>query len=72
MTIERFAVSFDREPATAAGKEPASAGLADAARCQLRAEGLLRTIDEWEREHGEITDAELAAVSRRQTGKTRK
>jgi hypothetical protein len=69
MTVERFAISFDRELARAvrraAGKEPISAWLADAARCKLRAEGLLDTIAQWEQAHGEITDAELAAVSRR-------
>ena len=62
MTVERFAISFDRDLARAvrraAGKQPTSAWFADAARRKLRSEGLLRTIAEWEQEHGEITDAE--------------
>jgi len=76
MTVERFAISFDRDLARAvrraAGKEPTSAWLADAARRKLRAEGLLRVVAEWEETHGEITDAELKAESRRQKRSTRK
>jgi hypothetical protein len=70
MTVARIAVSFDPELARAvrkaAGKEPTSAWLADAARRKLRAEGLLQTVVEWEEEHGELTKAELAAAARKQ------
>jgi hypothetical protein len=76
MTVARFAVSFDPELARAvrraAGKEPTSAWLADAARRKLRAEGLLKVVQEWENEHGEINDAELRATDRKQRRRTRK
>ena len=76
MTVARLAVSFDEELARAvrraAGKEPTSSWLADAARRKLRAEGLLRTVDDWEAEHGELTDAELEAVAKRQRSRRRK
>src|SRR6185295_17868643 len=67
MTVARFAVSFDPELARAvrkaAGAEPTSAWLADAARRKLRAQGLLRVIHEWEGEHGVITTSELQAAA---------
>ena len=67
MTVARFAVSFDPELARAvrkaAGAEPTSAWLADAARRKLRAQGLLRVIHEWESEHGVITIPELQAAA---------
>jgi hypothetical protein len=70
MTVARFAISFDPELADAvrkaAGHEPTSAWLADAARRKLRSEGLLRVVTEWEQSHGEITAAELRAVARKQ------
>jgi hypothetical protein len=70
MTVARFAVSFDPELAAAvrkaAGSEPTSAWLADAARRKLRAEGMLRAVGEWEKIHGNITEAELRAVDRKQ------
>ena len=70
MTVERFAISFDRELARlvrrSAAREPISAWLAEAARQKLRSEGLLQLVGEWEAEHGEITEAELRAVERRQ------
>jgi len=66
MTVARLAVSFDQELARAvrkaAGKEPTSAWLADAARRKLRAEGLLRVVREWESEQGPLSDAELRAA----------
>jgi hypothetical protein len=66
MTVARFAISFDQKLARAvrraAGNEPTSAWLADAARRKLRAEGLLRVVDEWEAEHGALTQAELHAA----------
>ena len=69
MTVARFAISFDKKLAQAvrraAGKEPTSAWLADAARRKLRAEGLLRVVSEWEHEHGALTEAELRAAERK-------
>jgi hypothetical protein len=63
MTVARFAISFDealaRAVRKAAGKQPTSAWLADAARRKLRGEGLLQVVREWEAEHGEITPDEL-------------
>lgn len=73
MTVARFAVSFDEDLARAikraAKREPTSAWLADAARRKLRAEGLLKVVDEWEAEHGELTKKELAVAARKQRGK---
>ena len=61
--MARFAISFDEDLARAvrkaAGKQPTSAWLADAARRKLRAEGLLQVVRDWEAEHGEITPDEL-------------
>jgi hypothetical protein len=69
MTVARLAVSFDaalaRRVRRAAGKEPISAWLADAAQRKLRAQGLLDTVREWEEEHGEITMDELRAIERK-------
>ena len=50
----------------AAGKGAISAWLADAAECKLRAEGLLRSVVEWEVLNGEITSAELRAAEKKQ------
>jgi hypothetical protein len=70
MTVARFAISFEPELAAAvrkaAGREPTSAWLADAARRKLRSEGLLRAVEDWEQTHGAITKAELRAVARKQ------
>lgn len=70
MTVARLAVSLDADLARAirkaAGKQPTSAWLADAARRKLRAEGLVRTVVAWEAEHGEITEEELNAAERSQ------
>jgi hypothetical protein len=56
MTVERFAISFDKELARlvrrSAAHEPTSTWLADAARRKLRAEGLLEAVQRWERAHG--------------------
>ena len=69
MTVARLAVSLDpklaRAVRKAAGRESMSSWLADAAQAKLRAEGLARTISDWERAHGEITEEELRAVRRR-------
>lgn len=68
MTVARLAISFDRELARAvrraAGKEPTSAWLADAARRKLRAEALLREVQAWEAEHGQFTPSELKRARR--------
>jgi len=76
MTVTRLTVSIDRQLARAvrraAGDEPTSAWLADAARRKLRAEGLLRVLGEWEAEQGALTDRELALAARRQRGRRRR
>jgi len=76
MTVARLAVSLDPELAAeirrAAGKQPTSAWLADAARRKLRAEGLLRAVGAWESEHGELSDAELRAAERAQRSRRRR
>ena len=68
MTVSRLAISFDKDLAKAvrraAGKEATSAWLADAARRKLRSEGLLRTVESWEAEHGVLTEGELRAARR--------
>jgi hypothetical protein len=75
MTVARFAISFDEDLARAvrkaAGKQPTSAWLADAARRKLWAEGLLRVVCEWEAEHGELTERELKSAERKQRGRRR-
>jgi hypothetical protein len=72
MTVSRLVISFDkdlaREVRKAAGNEPTSAWLADAARRKLRSEGLLRTVAEWEETHGRITEAELLREAQRRQG----
>ncbi|MBV9949588.1 MAG: hypothetical protein JOZ69_22290 [Myxococcales bacterium] len=76
MTVARFAVSLDealaRAVRRAAGDEPTSAWLADAARRKLRAEGLARAVGEWERERGPISDEELLGAARRQRQRRRR
>jgi hypothetical protein len=66
MTVARFAISFDKSLARAvrraAGNEPTSSWLADAARRKLRAEGLAGLVREWEAEHGTISEAEVRAA----------
>ena len=70
MTVARFAISLDEELARvvreAAGKEPISTWLADAARRKLRAEGLLHVVSQWEEQHGTLLATELAAAERKQ------
>ena len=55
MRVTRLAVSFDaalaKQVREAAGDEPISASLADAAGRKLRAEGLLEVVREWETRH---------------------
>jgi hypothetical protein len=76
MTVARLAVSFDRKLASAvrraAGNEPTSAWLADAARRKLRAEGLLGVVQDWEKEHGKLSDVELKALNRKLLRRQRK
>lgn len=64
--MARLAVSFDRELARqvrkAAGAEPTSTWLADAARRKLRAEGLAQAVKAWEGIHGELSEEELSAA----------
>ena len=72
MTVTRLAVSFDQELARAvrraAGAEPTSSWLADAARRKLRAQGLLRVVHDWEAEHGALSESELS-VARKKLGR---
>ncbi|MGO9832799.1 MAG: hypothetical protein ACLP1X_01150 [Polyangiaceae bacterium] len=76
MTVARLAISFDQDLARAvrraAGKEPTSSWLADAARRKLRAEGLLRAVEAWEDEHGALTERELRTAARTLRGRRRK
>ena len=71
-----MAISLDsalaRQVRRAAGKEPVSSWLADAARRKLRSEGLLDVVREWEGVHGEITEEELRAAQRKQQPKRRR
>ena len=61
--LARLAISLDAALAKrvrkAAGAEPLSTWLADAARRKLRAQGLLDAVAEWEAEHGSLTEGEL-------------
>jgi hypothetical protein len=76
MTVARLAISFDEDLAQAvrraAGKEPTSSWLADAARRKLRAEGLQRAVEAWETENGALTDTELRVAARALRGGRRK
>jgi nucleoid-associated protein YgaU len=76
MTVARLAISLDAELARAVRKaargQPTSTWIADAARQRLRAEGLLRVVAEWERAHGEISDAELRRAAREQRAAVRR
>jgi hypothetical protein len=76
MTVARLAISLDaglaRAMRKAAKDEPISAWLADAVRRKLRAEGLLRVVEDWEAEHGELTAAELRAATKRRPPRKRK
>ena len=76
MTVARIAVSFDKKLASAvrraAGAEPTSTWLADAARRKLRAQGLERVVREWEAEHGGLLATELRAAERKRRAARRK
>jgi len=73
MTVARIAISLDadlaREVKRAAGKQPTSAWLADAARRKLRAGRLLDVVADWEDEHGAIDEVELARARKRRSKK---
>jgi len=76
MTVARIAVSFDKKLASAvrraAGAEPTSTWLADAARRKLRAQGLERVVQEWEAEHGKLLASELRAAERKRSAAKRR
>jgi len=76
MTVARIAVSFDKKLARAvrraAGTEPTSTWLADAALRKLRAQGLERIVEQWEAEHGKLSVAELKAAERKQRAAKRR
>lgn len=76
MTVARIAVSFDKKLASAvrraAGSEPTSTWLADAARRKLRAQGLARVVEQWEAEHGKFSARELKAAQLKQRAARRK
>ncbi len=76
MTVARIAVSFDKKLASAvrraAGAEPTSTWLADAARRKLRAQGLEGVVKEWEAQHGELSAAELRVAERKQRAAKRR
>jgi hypothetical protein len=76
MTVARIAVSFDKKLASAvrraAGSEPTSTWLADAALRKLRAQGLERVVEQWEAEHGKLSAAELKAAERKQRAAKRR
>ena len=66
MTVNKMSVSFApeldeaiRSAASEAG-QPLSTWLAEAAAARLRTEALSAYLVEWQREHGTITDVELA------------
>jgi hypothetical protein len=74
MTVTRFAISFDPELARAvrkaAGRQPTSTWLADAARRKLRSEGLLEVVAGWEAEHGVITEGEMRDAAKKRRRRT--
>jgi hypothetical protein len=76
MTVARLAISLDEDLARtvrkAAGRQPISAWLADAARRKLRAEGLLRVVSQWEERHGTLLEAELSFVEKQQARSRRR
>ncbi len=71
MPAKRFSISIDSDLADVvvvrAGEssEGVSAWLAEAARRRIRQDELLVAVADFEREHGEITEKELAASRRR-------
>lgn len=70
MTVARLAISLDADLARAvrkaAGKQPTSTWLAEAAELRLRTEGLRRAVAEYEATHGAFEATELEAVTARE------
>ncbi len=70
MTVARLAISLDAELARAvrkaAGRQPTSAWLAEAAEQRLRNEGLRRAVGAYEDRFGSFTEKELEDVARRE------
>jgi predicted transcriptional regulator len=69
--VEKMSISLDPELGQAvreaATKEDTSvsAWLAEAARAQLRQEGLAAFLDDWQAEHGAFTDEEIRDAERK-------
>ena len=67
MAVKRFSISFDVDLAgvvqrnAGESNEAVSAWLAEAARRRVRQDELLGAIQDFEHEHGAITEKELAA-----------
>ncbi|MCY4615855.1 MAG: hypothetical protein OXC71_05635 [Chloroflexi bacterium] len=65
MPVEKMSISFDAglgvavRDAAQRNEQGLSAWLAEAARAKLRAEALRAFLDDWEREHGPLTEEEL-------------
>jgi hypothetical protein len=70
MSARKYSASMDEQllgEVTAAAElegETVSAWLAQAARDRLALLGLGQLVDEWQREHGAFTDAEIAQAER--------
>lgn len=71
MAVKRFSISFDADLATVVQRradessEAVSAWLAEAARRRVRQDEMLGAIQDFEHEHGAITERELSAAQRR-------
>ena len=71
MTVERLTVSLESDLAEAvreaagADDQNVSAWIAVAARRQLATRGLKDVVAEWEAEHGQFSELELATARRR-------
>lgn len=71
MAVKRFSISFDADLATVVQRcaddssEAVSAWLAEAARRRVRQDEMLGAIQDFEHEHGAITERELGAAQRR-------
>jgi hypothetical protein len=68
--VDKMSISFDpdlgdavRSAAARAG-QPVSTWLAEAAGSKLRAEALAEFLADWQAEHGEFTEEELARAER--------
>lgn len=69
--VDRLSISLPAElgaqvrASAAAASQSVSAWLAEAAAQSVRNRNLSTALDEWEKEHGAPTEAELAAAARR-------